>query len=106
MSIPVLPPLIFEDTVAEGEEAKDFYVDWGPYLAAQVPLILADTIATSSWSTPTNATVGTKGNDTTHTWFWVSNPTTALDNIQMKNTITTAGGRTYTLPVQINISQH
>ncbi len=66
----------------------DYTIDWSAWLGT-------DTIATSTWTLPSQLAKATDSNTTTTTTVWLRNVSAARGAIyQVTNTITTAAGRT------------
>jgi hypothetical protein len=69
------------------EEVVDYQIDWTATLGV-------DTIATSAWVVPVGITKDSDSNTTTAAVVWISGGTDG-QRYDLKNTITTAAGRTY-----------
>jgi hypothetical protein len=73
----------------------DYQILWSAWLAG-------DTITESTWSVPTGLTKGSDDKTATTTTVWLSGG--ALDTrYRVRNTITTAGGRTKTRSIFLTI---
>lgn len=81
----------------DADETLDYTNTWSTNLGA-------DTIATSVWVASTGLTVVTGTNTTTTATVWVSGGT-AGRWYDLKNTITTAGGRTLERTRRIKVEQ-
>jgi len=70
------------------DDVKDYGVNWATHLDG-------DTISTSSWAVESGtATIDSSGNTSTATTVWLSGATPVGSTLQVRNRITTAGGRT------------
>lgn len=75
----------------------DYDIDWGAWLGG-------DTIATSDWVVGSGITSGAKSKTNTVVTIWLSGGT-AGTTYALKNTITTAGGRTQVRRFKISVKE-
>lgn len=74
----------------------EYLEDWTDWLES------GDTISSSTWSAQTGITVDSESETTTAATVWLSGGT-HLNTYAVKNTITTAGGRTDTRKLYIRV---
>ena len=77
-------------------DVLDYSIDWAARLEA-------DTIASSTWTAPAGFTVGANSKTDTSTTVWLSGGSVGTHSIT--NRITTVGGRTIELSVQLIVEE-
>lgn len=75
----------------------DYVIDWSTWLNG-------DTIATSVWTVPSGITQDSESESSTLATIWLSGGTVG-ETYQVRNRITTAGGRTEDRTIRIEIVQ-
>ena len=75
----------------------DYTVDWTQWLGT-------DTITSSAWAIDPGLTSSLPSNTTTQATIWLSGGTVGI-NYNVKNTITTAGGRTQAISFQLRVQK-
>lgn len=83
------------------EAVLDYRADWSKWLAKADP---NDTIVSSSWSVPSGITQDSASFTTTTTTIWLSGGT-AGRSYDVRNRITTAGGRVDDRTIRINVQE-
>lgn len=73
----------------------DYQIDWSPWLGA-------DQIATSVWEAEVGITVDSSSNNTTKATVWLSGGVHG-ENYEIRNRITTGGGRTDDRTINIEV---
>ena len=84
------------DRIKDPDEVLDYQINWADDLA------LADTIATSTWTSPAGITQGADEFSDTVTTVWLSGGTDGND-YTVVNRITTDGGRTMERSVILSV---
>lgn len=89
-------PLTWE-AVKDPDEVKDYSLLWTSMLAG-------DTIASSSWEVVSGSglTISSSSHNDTVTTVWLSGGT-LNGNYDLRNRVTTTGGRTYDQTVRLNV---
>lgn len=78
-------------------EVLDYEADWSGWMTEE-----SDTIASSTWSAETGITIDSESNTTTLATVTLSGGK-ANRTYEVTNTVTTAGGRTLTRTLTINV---
>jgi hypothetical protein len=81
------------------DAVHDYVIDWSEVLNQHDPV---DTISTSAWTVDSGGVLDSDSNTTSTTTAWLS-AGTLKEIVNLKNTITTSGGRTYIRTIKVSI---